>query len=106
MVIDAPVAMGKRSVFLPSKLIEYVAVGRPIIGLTPDGTAADLIRRLGGWVADPGDAHELGVVMRQFLSYVLEHHKEGTVWGNSDVRSEFEVGNVAASFRKILLDLA
>ena len=47
LVIDAPADI---SVFLPSKLIDYVGAGRPILGITPRGTAADLIppsRRLG-----------------------------------------------------------
>jgi hypothetical protein len=58
MVIDAPVPENRKSVFLPSKLIEYVGAGQPIIGLTPPGTAAELIRKLGGWVADPSNPSE------------------------------------------------
>ena len=41
--IDAPAAT---SVFLPSKLIDYIGAGRPIFGITPAGTAARLIQSL------------------------------------------------------------
>jgi glycosyltransferase involved in cell wall biosynthesis len=105
MVIDAPVPKGEKSVFLPSKLIEYLGTGKPIIGLTPDGTAADLIRRLGGWVADPANAEELSKVMRSFLLFVSEHYNDIEPWGMPEVRREFEAPNVANKFREILAEL-
>jgi glycosyltransferase involved in cell wall biosynthesis len=52
LVLDAP---GARSVFLPSKLIDYLGARRPILALTPPGAAAELVREAGGWVADPAD---------------------------------------------------
>lgn len=54
LVIDAP-SKGP-SVFLPSKLIEYVGFKKPILGITPpEGASASLIKHLGGIVAAPGD---------------------------------------------------
>lgn len=41
LVIDADST--QPSVFLPSKLIEYIGVRRPVWGITPPGTSADLI---------------------------------------------------------------
>jgi glycosyltransferase involved in cell wall biosynthesis len=105
MVIDAPVGVGKRSVFLPSKLIEYLGAGRPIIGLTPQGTAANLIQRLGGWIADPEDSDELARVMRRFLQDLLDHPETETPWGDPAVRREFEAENVAHAFREIVQEL-
>jgi glycosyltransferase involved in cell wall biosynthesis len=106
MVVDAPVASNTKSVFLPSKLIEYLGAGRPIIGLTPPGTAADLISDLGGWVADPGDAHESANVMQKFLSFLLEQQNNPAKdWGRSEVRKKFEVKVVARQFQEILAEL-
>jgi len=106
MVIDAPVAKNTESVFLPSKLIEYVGADRPIIGLTPPGTAAYLIDRLGGWVADPGATDEVAKVLREFLLFVWERRDQRDAgWGRSEVRSEFEAHNVASKFQEVLAEL-
>lgn len=106
MVIDAPVTKNSESVFLPSKLIEYVGADRPIIGLTPPGTASYLISRLGGWVADPGSAEQVAEVVRQFLSFVWEkRHELETGWGRSEVREEFEAKAVARKFHDVVMEL-
>ena len=106
MVIDAPVPKNTESVFLPSKLIEYVGADRPIIGLTPPGTAAYLIDRLGGWVADPGTADQVAKVLREFLLFVWERRDQPRAcWGRSEVRSEFEAHNVASKFQEVLAEL-
>ena len=106
MVIDAPVPKNSESVFLPSKLIEYVGADRPIIGLTPPGTAAYLISRLGGWVADPGSTEQVADVVRQFLSFVWEkRHDLETGWGRSEVREEFEAKAVARKFHEVVMEL-
>ncbi len=106
MVIDAPVPQNTESVFLPSKLIEYVGADRPIIGITPPGTAAYLISRLGGWVADPGSADQVAEVVRQFLSFVWERRDDlVTGWGRPEVREEFEAKAVAARFQQVLTEL-
>jgi glycosyltransferase involved in cell wall biosynthesis len=54
LVIDAP-SRGP-NLFLPSKLIDYLPLGTPILGLTPaDGPTADLLRRLDYPIVDPSD---------------------------------------------------
>ena len=106
MVIDAPVTKNSQSVFLPSKLIEYVGADRPIIGLTPPGTAAYLISRLGGWVADPGSAEQVADVVQQFLSYIWERRDNLVAgWGRAEVREEFEAKAVARRFHDVLMEL-
>ena len=106
MVIDAPAVNNAKSVFLPSKLIEYIGAGRPVIGLTPQGAAAALIHRLGGWVADPANSSDISEVIRDFISF-LAKHKRGIpeTWGRSDVRREYEAPVVAAKFEKVLMEL-
>lgn len=54
LLIDAP-SVGP-SLFLPSKLIDYLPLRRPVLGLTPvEGPSADLLRALGYPVTDPQD---------------------------------------------------
>jgi glycosyltransferase involved in cell wall biosynthesis len=68
LVIDAP--SNGPSVFLPSKLIEYLPLRKPIIGVTPEpGAASALLRRLGCPVAPPDNVAAIvsmldGVVAR------------------------------------------
>src|SRR5207248_9282973 len=45
LLIDAP---ADESLFLPSKLVEYLPMNKPILALTPRcGASADLVRSLG-----------------------------------------------------------
>ena len=101
LMIDAPAA---RSVFLPSKLIEYVGAGRPILGLTPPGAAANLIRELGGWVADPTDDKAMKRTVTEFLSY-LNKPEQPEIWGEAEVRRQYEAPVVSKTFEMILREL-
>ncbi len=54
VLVDAPI---DGSVYLPSKLIDYIGSGTPILAVTPsDGASARVIRKAGGWSLDPHDA--------------------------------------------------
>jgi hypothetical protein len=100
LVLDAP---ADRSPFLPSKLVEYVGSGRPIAALSPSGPAADLVRGLGGWVADPlGD--QAPVVLAEALDFVRRWH--GGPWGDPDVRAEYRADRVAAGFEAVVQEAA
>ncbi len=102
LVIDAP---AERSVFLPSKLIDYVGAGRPILGLTPPGTSAALINQLGGWVARPEDVDGMATAIKTFLSFLRQNRNRGDAWGDSAIQSRYEVRNVAQTFEAILEEL-
>ena len=66
LVVDAP---GRESVFLPSKLVDYFAFSRPIIGLTPrSGASADLLARLGCAFAEPDDVDGVEAMLRTTLA--------------------------------------
>ena len=74
LVIDAP-SQGP-SVFLPSKLIDYLSFRKPILGITPEsGASARLLRRLGCPVAPPDDvaaiASALTGLVRQWRTGTL-----------------------------------
>lgn len=102
LVIDAPAEL---SVFLPSKLIDYVGAARPVFGITPTGAAAGLIRRLGGWVADPSDAAGVADTLKSFLAFLRASAVEPAAWGDADVRRGFEPSAVAERFAEILREV-
>ena len=102
LVIDAPAEV---SVFLPSKLIDYVGAGRPVLGITPPGTATDLIRRLGGWVADPSDVPAVAAALQTFIAYLRSHRSMTAPWGEAETRRGFEAGTVSETFAGILREL-
>ncbi|MDX6693383.1 MAG: hypothetical protein QOF02_986 [Blastocatellia bacterium] len=103
MIIDAP---ARKSVFLPSKLIDYIGAGRPIIGLTPPGAAATLIQQLGGWVADPSDVPAMTKAMTAFLSLLRDNKPAAAPsWGEPSVRQRYEAPVVANSFEMMLQEL-
>lgn len=67
-------AAGNNSVFLPCKLVEYLAANRPIISLTPKvGTSARLLSELGHIVIENQD-HEA------ISNQVLKLYNDGTGW--------------------------
>jgi glycosyltransferase involved in cell wall biosynthesis len=100
LVIDAPM---ERSVFLPSKLIDYVGAGRPILGLTPPGAAAELITQLGGFVANPGDARAVAETIGVFLSSLRRRRIERReIWGAAEVRRRYEACAVAKLFGEMV----
>lgn len=102
LIVDAPAA---RSVFLPSKLVDYIGAARPILGLTPPGASDQLIRRLGGWSADPSDADAMKQAAESFLAFLSQNRNERREWGDAEVRAEYEARAVAASFETMLREL-
>lgn len=56
LLVDAPLATMNESVFLPSKLVDYLGSGRPILGITPlVGASARVLRETGNQVCDIAD---------------------------------------------------
>jgi hypothetical protein len=56
-LIDAKVGEGAESVFLPSKLVDYLGAGKPVIAVTPrSGASARVVGDVGGVVCDIDDA--------------------------------------------------
>src|SRR5262245_45421592 len=67
LVIDA--ASNGPSLFLPSKLIDYLPLGRPILAITPpQGPVADIIGELGYIAVDPADAGRLTTTIRRLVA--------------------------------------
>lgn len=99
LLIDAPAA---DSLFLPSKLVDYLPLGKPILGLTPShGAAADLVRRLGYDVIPPDDVPAIALAVE---SLIVRHQGGGL--GASPVHAAasnaYEIRQTARQFAAIL----
>jgi glycosyltransferase involved in cell wall biosynthesis len=94
LVIDADSDV---SLFLPSKLIEYLPLRRPILGLTPvSGPSSDLIRELGYRVVSPGDVTAIAAALRE----LLQAHAAGRLVPSLQHDSVAERFSVARTTRK------
>jgi hypothetical protein len=100
VAIDAP--FDGPSPFLPSKLVDYLPLRTPILGITPvAGASASLIRRLGGIVAAPDD--EAGV--RGAMRDVLARWNDGTLDVGTDfdrVAAEYDICATSTKFSDVL----
>jgi hypothetical protein len=67
LVLDAP---GPSSMFLPSKLVDYLGAERTIVSVTPEGTAARLTRAANGLHADPEDVAGTAGILADALADV------------------------------------
>jgi hypothetical protein len=77
VVLEADV---KEGIFLPSKFVDYVQTGRPILAVSPKvGTLADIISTYGGGVAaditmPESIASSIGMLYEYWRSGVLDEH--------------------------------
>jgi hypothetical protein len=101
LVIDGPDDL---SVFLPSKLIEYIGAGTPIFGIVPPGSSARLLARIGAPVADPRRPAEVADGLRRALRLVRARRSAGDRqrWGDDTVRAEFHVEQVQRGLTDII----
>jgi glycosyltransferase involved in cell wall biosynthesis len=68
LVIDAPPPDGGESVFLPSKLVDYLMLRKPMLGVTPArGATARVLGELGFPVAEPTDTAGIANALRELL---------------------------------------
>jgi hypothetical protein len=100
LVIDAPTK--GPSPFLPSKLVDYLPLRKPMLGLTPiEGASAALLNRLGCATAPPDDVEAIASA----LSDLLHRSREGTlsVGPHFDrVAGEFDIRRTAAQLHAVL----
>jgi|GEM_PF-254386 len=99
VLIDADLA---GSVFLPSKLIDYIGLQRPILGLTPlDSTSAALLRRLECPVLSPDDGDGLLATLKD-----MHAHWRGGTLGISEayrrIRFDFTPEQTTRAFAAVL----
>jgi glycosyl transferase family 4/glycosyl transferase family 1 len=99
LVIDAP-ADGP-SPFLPSKLVEYLPLRKPILGITPAGAAAELLERLVCQTAPPGDVDAIETA----IVCLLRQWREGTLSVSPEfdrVANEFDIRHTTTQLAGLL----
>jgi hypothetical protein len=101
LVIDAPTDCG--SVFLPSKLIDYLVFQKPILGLTPNsGASADLLRSLDCPIAEPDNPSQIASAL--LMLFGLWEEGRLSISNNfGDVSKKYLIDNVISSYNKTLL---
>ena len=53
LLVDAPLRDARESVFLPSKLVDYLGAGKPLLAITPsEGASARVVKEVGGAICD------------------------------------------------------
>jgi glycosyltransferase involved in cell wall biosynthesis len=102
VLVDAP---AQQSVFLASKLIDYVGAGRPILAITPAGAARSVVEPLGGWTASPENPEAIAAALKSAVDFCLRIRDAKTfVWGADEVRGRYAAEVVSAQLKSYLLE--
>ncbi len=96
VISDAP--MATRSMFLTSKIVDYLGTGRPLFAITPEGPTKDLIERIGGWSVSPDDSADVATVLIDAIRGVNAANP-----AQSDgARDEYSIDRIGRRFRDVL----
>ena len=101
LVMDAP---AKISVFLPSKLVDYVGSGRPLFGIVPPGTSDRLIREMGGASVRPENPDLVAEALTDAIRGLRA--SGGGATKKPAARERYSAASVAAEFGTIIGELA
>ena len=88
------------SAFIPSKMFEYLAAGRPVVGAVT-GEAAQILREAGACVVPPGDSAALADAVRALAADPARRQAMGRQ-GRCYVEKHFDRAALAALYRKLL----
>lgn len=91
--------------FLPSKLLDYVGAGRPILGIGGEGASRRIITALGGWTADLGDAGGIASGLAGLLGYLAAADREA-VWAAGPLRDSLSAAESGMRFEGMIAELA
>ncbi len=98
VLVDAP-GEGK-SMYLPSKLVDYIGSGQPILALCREGVVDTVAKKLGGTVAEPSDVNAVTVALKQWI----ERRKMPSL-RTAGLLEEYKSANVGAKFRAMIDEL-
>lgn len=103
LVIDAP---ADESLFLPSKLIDYLPAAKPILALTPQrGASADIVRALGYPVIAPDDETGIAAAIEQLLAAKQDGRLRRSSRHDA-VAAQYDIRRTAGAFAEILVRCA
>lgn len=94
LVIDAPFS---KSVFFPSKLVDYMGSNKIVIGITPKGTARDIIKKMGGYTFSHDNSYKLS---NQILNLLIKNKKKNLL--NKKFINTYNSKVVSKKFLKVL----
>jgi glycosyltransferase involved in cell wall biosynthesis len=101
LVIDAPAQ--EKSLFFPSKLVDYIGSKRPIVGVTPNGTSKNIINSfelpIKTKTADPKNIDEVVNLLTQVLK---NKNKLKNFEVDSDAYKKYKVENISEEFLRIV----
>ena len=86
--------------FIPSKMFEYLAAGKPVIGSVA-GEAAQILREAGAVVVPPEDSAALAVAIGELAADPARRAAMGRQ-GRAYVERFFDRAELAREYRKIL----
>ncbi len=99
LVIDAP---ADDNLFLPSKLVDYLALAKPILGLTPSrGATADVLRALEQPIVAPDDEAGIASAIGRLIDRKREGHLELPP-AYPDILARYDIRTVARQFADLL----
>jgi glycosyltransferase involved in cell wall biosynthesis len=88
------------SAFIPSKMFEYLAAGKPVVGAVA-GEAAQILREAGAWVVPPADSAALAAAIRTLAADPQRRQAMGRQ-GRCYVEEYFDRGTLARQYRKLI----
>ncbi len=100
LVIDGKVS--GPSIYLPSKLIDYIGADRPLFAITPKGSASErVVREAGGIAADTSDEEGIATM----ISELIQRYDDDTLEKlrpDGALRARYEIHAKIEEFEKIL----
>jgi hypothetical protein len=88
------------SSFIPSKMFEYLAAGKPVVAALA-GEAAQILREAGAWIVPPADSEALASAIRTLAADPQRRQAMGRQ-GRCYVEKHFDRGALAQLYRKLL----
>jgi glycosyltransferase involved in cell wall biosynthesis len=94
LILDAPF---KTSIFFPSKLVDYIGAKKPILAFTPEGSCAEIVREIGGFVYYPESVSSIKEGVIKAISFLRSNSSKKNIqfikknFSNDFVSKQFQL---------------